>query len=374
MRRSLIAAILLAALHSTGAAPAPAPPAVEVAPIVVRNVAPVDIFVGQVQAIRTVNIVARVQAYLDKVDFPDGSTVKPGQLLFELQKAPYQAAVLQAQGSLVQAQATLVNAQKNLERDTKAGPLAISEQQIQQDQAARDEAAGQVTAAQGALQTAQINLDYCTITAPIGGRIGRAQVTQGNFVGPTTGTLATIVQTDPIRVFFNIPDNQLLTMEQQAGDTRQQFIAGMQLELTLPDGKPYGQKGKIEFLDNQVDTATGTLTAWGRFDNQGGALIPGAYMTVRMRVSKPEERPLVPVQAVQNDAQGQFVLLVDSDSKVQQQRVTLGRQIGQLFIVDSGLKGGERVITEGVQKVHPGEVVEAATPPPGSSRKFLGGR
>ena len=345
-------------------AAAPPPPAVLVQTIAVKDVAPADTFVGQVQAIQSVTVVARVQAYLDKIDFKEGGTVAPGQLLFELQKAPYEAAVLQAQGALSRAQAMESNAQMNLDRDNGAGPLAITRQQIQQDSAARDEAAGQLASAKGALQAAELNLSYCTIHSPIAGRIGRAQVTEGNLVGPTTGALATIVQTNPVRVFFNVPDDELLTMEQQAGETPEQFVKAQELTLTLPDGKAYARKGKIEFLNNQVETATGTLIVWGRFDNAEGKLIPGSYVTVTMRAAKPEPRPLVAVQAVQNDAQGQFVLVVDAMNKVRQQRVSLGRQVAQMYIVDRGLTGGERVITEGVQKVHPGEVVEASAMPP----------
>ena len=352
------------ALALTLIAAAPPPPAVLVQTVPVKNVAPAETFVGQVQAIQSVTIVARVQAYLDKVAFKEGGAVAPGQLLFELEKAPYEAAVLQAQGALARAQAMENNAQMNLNRDNGAGPLAITRQQVQQDAAARDEATGQVSSAKGALQAAQLNLDYCTIRSPIAGRIGRAQVTQGNFVGPTTGALATIVQTDPVRVFFNVPDDQLLAMEQQAGQTPEQFVKAQDLALTLPDGKTYAQKGRIEFLNNQVETATGTLIVWGRFDNADGKLIPGSYVTVTMRPAKPEPRPLVAVQAVQNDAQGQFVLVVDAANKVRQQRVSLGKQIAQMYIVDHGLTGGERVITEGVQKVHPGEVVDASAAPP----------
>ena len=355
---------VLVALALTLIAAAAPPPAVLVQTIAVENVAPAETFVGQVQAIQAVTIVARVQAYLDEVAFKEGSSVAPGQLLFELQKAPYEAAVLQAQGALTLAQATEKNAQMNLDRDNGAGPLAITRQQVQQDGAARDEASGQVASAKGALKAAELNLSYCTIRSPIAGRIGRAQVTEGNLVGPTTGALAIIVQTDPVRVFFNVPDDQLLAMEQQAGETPEQFVKAQELALTLPDGKTYGQKGKIEFLNNQVETATGTLIVWGRFDNADGKLIPGSYVTVRMRAAMPEPRPLVEVQAVQNDAQGQFVLVVDAANKVRQQRVSLGRQVAQMYIVDHGLNGGERVITEGVQKVHPGEVVDASAAPP----------
>ena len=352
-----LAALLLVAAD-------PPPPAVTVAAVDVQDVAPVQTYVGQVVAIQSVNVVARVDAYIDQVKFTEGSTVQAGQLLFELQKGPYQAAVLQAQGSLAQAQATEQNARMNYERDAHAGNLAISQQQLQQDQASQAVATGQVDAAQGALQNAAINLGYTTLVAPITGQIGRALFTGGNFVGPTSGPLATIVQMDPIRVSFAVPDAEVETMLQRAGQTRQQLAQSLILHIRLSNGAPFAQAGTIEFVNNQVDPATGTLTVYGRFTNPGNTLIPGSYVSVDVSLAQPERRPVIPVQAVQTDAKGQFVLLVDKTNKVAEQRVTLGRQIGQQYIVTEGVAGGERVITQGVQKVHPGELVTASEAPP----------
>ena len=363
-QRRRFCAVLFApiALLVATARAAPPPPAVTVVPVEVRDVAPVHTFPGQVQAIQSVTLVARVSAFVDKVVFQEGSLVKSGQLLFQLQQGPFQAAVEQAQGALKQAEATLLNAQLNYERDSHAGNLAISQQQLQQDVSARDVAAGQVTSARGALETAAINLSYCTVTSPIDGRIGKALETEGNLVSPTTGPLATVVQVDPIRVAFSVADAQLLAAQQAAKKTQQQLSDAVTLDVQLPDGAAYSHPGKIEFINNQVDAGTGTLTVFGRFENPEGLLIPGAYVTVLVRRTKPDRRPLVPVQAVQNDQQGQFVLLVGADNRVEQRQVKTGLQVGQDFIVNAGLTGGERVITEGVQKVHPGEVVNPSTP------------
>lgn len=356
--------VVLMLLLLAAAAPAPA---VIVQTVPVRDVAPVQSYPGQVVAIQSVNIVARVQAYLEKVAFIEGSLVKQGDILFQLEQAPYQAALLQAQGALALAQATQRNAQMNLDRDQRAGGLAVSQQQLQQDAAARDEAAGQVDTARGQLDTAAINLSYTTITSPISGRIGRALITQGNLVGPTSGPLATIVQIDPIRVSFAVTDSELVSIEQRAHKTRDELVGTVALTLILPNGSTYPQKGKVEFLSNQVDPATGTITVYGRFDNPKGLLTPGAYADVHVQPAKPEERPLVAVQSVQNDAQGQFVLVVGADNKVAQRRVKIGRQLGQDYIVESGLSGGERVITEGIQKVHDGETVSASNAPAASA-------
>ncbi len=349
------------------------PPAVTVVPVEVRDVAPVASFPGQVQAIQSVTAVARVSAYVDKVVFQEGSLVKAGQLLFQLQQGPYQAAVEQAQGSLKQAQATLHNAQLNYERDSKAGSLAISDQQVQQDASARDVAAGQVDAARGALETAAINLSYATVTSPIDGRIGKALYTAGNLVSSTSGALAAIVEMNPIRVAFSVAYSQLLAAQQASKQTQQQLSDAVTLDVQLPNGAAYSHPGKIEFINNQVDSATGTLTVWGHFENPDEVLIPGAYVTVSVRRTKPDKRPLVPVQAVQNEQQGQFVLLVGPDNKVEQRQVKASRQLGQDFIVEAGLTGGERVVTEGLQKVHPGEVVNPTTPTPLPAAETGGG-
>ncbi len=358
-RAILVASVVVLAATARAAPP---PPAVTVVPVEIRDVAPVQTFPGQVQAIQSVTLVARVSAYVDKVVFQEGSLVKSGQLLFQLQQGPYQAAVEQAQGSLKQAEATLYNAQRNYERDSQAGNLAISQQQVQQDVAARDVAAGQVDSARGALQTAAINLSYCTVTSPIDGRIGKALYTAGNLVSPTSGPLATVVQVDPIRVAFSVADAQLLAAQQASKQTQQQLSEAVTLDVQLPNGVAYSHPGKVEFINNQVDATTGTLTVWGRFENPEGLLIPGAYVTVSVRRTIPNKRPLVPVQAVQNDQQGQFVLLVGADNKVEQRQVKTGQQMGQDFIVEAGLTGGERVVTEGLQKVHPGEAVSPSTP------------
>lgn len=370
MRRAAGPAACVPVLAVLVLAAAPPPPSVVVSPVEVRDVAPVQTFPGQVQAVQSVTLVARVAAYVEKVAFKEGSTVKAGQVLFQLQQGPYQAAVEQAQGTLAQAQAALSNAQRNYERDAKAGNLAISAQQLQQDAAARDEAAGQVDSARGALENAAINLSYCTVAAPIDGRIGKALITAGNLVGPTSGTLATIVQMDPIRVSFAVTDAQLVAAEQRSGQSQEQLSGAVALTLLLPNGAAYPRPGKVEFIDNQVDTSTGTLTVYGLFPNPDGLLIPGSYVSVEVKRAKPEERPVIAVQAVQNEQQGQFVLVVGAGDKVEQRRVKVGRQVGQDYIVEAGIKGGERVIVEGVQKVHPGEVVNpvAASTLPGSAQ------
>ncbi len=351
------------------------PPAVVVAAVAVRNVAPTHSYIGRVQAIQTVNLVARVSAFVEKIDFQEGGMVKAGQTLFELQKGPYQAALDQAQAALQGAEATLRNAQIVYQRDTRlvAGTV-VSQAQIDSDAAARDADAANVAAARAGVETAAINLSYTTIVSPIDGRVGRAQYTVGNLVGPggSTGALATVVQVDPMRVVFSVADSDIVAILQKTHQTQTQIGQSALLRLQLPDGQSYAPTGSIEFINNQVDPSTGTVEVWGRFPNQQGLLIPGGFVTVDVSRAQPQLRPLVPVQAVQNDKSGDFVLLVGPDHKVREQKITTGRQLGQDWIVTAGLSGGEDVIVQGQQKVKTGETVSPTTQAGGGATSAAG--
>ena len=208
-----------------------------------------------------------------------------------------------------------------------------------------------------------MNLSYCTIVSPIDGRIGTITLTKGNLVTPSTPAMATINQLDPIRVVFSVADRIVVGVEQRTGTTQSQIVKSLVVGLVLPDGSKYKQTGKIAFLNNQVDPQTGTLTVYADFANPDRLLLPGAFVNVDVRRAQPQEAPLVPVQAVQTEQNGSYVLVVGADNKVEQRPVTLGRQIAQDFIVTKGLSGGERVITEGVQKVTPGATVNPIEAP-----------
>ena len=372
IRRGLSGAgLVLAALLATldvpaAAAGAQAPlPAVTVAPVAVKNVAPVQSYIGRVVAIQTVKIVPRVTAFIVSVPVQQGSDVKAGQLLFQLQDAQYKAAVQSARAQLTSAQAALIEAQLAYQRAVRLNTQGF-EAQSSLDQAAatykQDQAA--VLAAEASLEQAGLNLGYCTITSPIAGRIGAVALTKGNLVTPSTGALATVNQLDPIRVVFSIPERTIVAAEQKMGASQRKIIASLAVRLTLPDGSRYPEAGRIAFQSNEVDPATGTVSVYADFPNPIGLLLPGAYVTIELRPAKPEERPLVPAEAVQTDASGDFVLLVGPDHKVTQQPVTLGAQIAQSFIVEKGLSGGQSVIIAGVQKVKPGEMVDPVSTSP----------
>jgi membrane fusion protein (multidrug efflux system) len=351
-------------------AAAPPPPSVEVTTIAAQDVAPVSTFIGHVEAIQSVKVVPRVTAFIEDEPAPQGSVVKAGQVLFQLQTTQYQAALESAQAQLQSAQAALRNAQITYERDARLVHQDVTAQSdLDSATATRDEDQANVLAGEAAVAQAALNLSYCTITAPIDGRIGVITLTKGNLVTPSTPTLATVNQMDPIRVVFSVSDRDVISVQRKTGSSPDKIAAGLSLQLVLPDGSTYDHKGRISFIDNQVDASTGTIAVYADFANPDRLLVPGAYVNVQVRQAKPEVRPLVPVAAVQTDNSGSYVLVVGADNKIAQQSVQLGQQIAQNYVVSKGLTAGQKVVVEGVQKVHPGETVspQAAPPPSGTS-------
>jgi membrane fusion protein (multidrug efflux system) len=373
MRRLIAIAALFGALADVQPCGAQPPPAVTVATVSVENVAPVSTYVGRVDPIQSVQIMARITAFLEKIDFTEGGDVKTGHILFELEKAPFEAAVQAAEAQLDKAQAAYRQADAEYQRQARLNQQGFAPQAtLDQARATRDSDAADVEAAKANLATATINLGYTTIWSPTDGRIGKALFSVGALVTPASAALATVVQIEPIRVVFAVPDHDVISAEQHTGTTPGEIAATLALDLRLSNGTPYGHQGRIEFINNQVDPTTGTVSVWGHFENPERLLLPGAFATVELHSAQPEHRPLVPVAAVQQDKQGAFVLLVGPDDTLKEQRVTLGPQVGQYFVVTQGLSGGEHVIVEGIQKVQPGQKVNPLPQPTASAQDRAG--
>ena len=333
-------------------------PAVTVAPVVKQDVAPKHTFVGRVDPIQSVQLHALVQGVLQQVTFKGGEDVKEGQLLFVIDPSVYEAQLQGAEASLAKAQAALKNSELIVARQQQLVTRdAVAQQTVDTAVATRDADAAGVKAAEAQVQTAKINLGYTRIEAPIAGRIGAAAITKGNLVSTSTGALATIVQLDPIRVVFSVDASSLTTAEQRRGSSADELTKEFLPKIKFSNGTMYDQDGELSFISNQVDAATGTIPIYANFPNPKSLLLPGQYVSVVVRRSTPDERVLVPVAAVQQDRQGKFVLLVDADNKVVQQRFEATRQFGQDWIVESGLDAGQKVIVEGLQKVHTGQAV-----------------
>jgi len=348
----------------------PPPPAVTVAPVVKQNVAPKHTFVGRVDAIQSVQLHALVQGVLQHVAFKGGEDVKEGQLLFVIDPNVYEAQLQGAQASLAKTQAALKNDEMIVARQQQlASHGDVAQQTLDTAVATRDADAASVKVAEAQVKAAQINLGYTKITAPIAGRIGVAAITKGNLVSTSTGTLATIVQLDPIRVVFSVDASSLTTAEQQRGSSADELTKEFLPKIQFSNGTMYDQEGQLSFVSNQVDAATGRIPIYAKFPNPKKLLLPGQYVSVVVQPSTPDERILVPVSAVQQDNQGKFVLVVGADDKVVRQRFDATRQFGQDWIVDSGLSEGQQVIVEGLQKVHAGAPVtpQPATPEPSAA-------
>jgi membrane fusion protein, multidrug efflux system len=324
-------------------------------------------FVGRIEATDRVELRARVSGYLDAVLFKEGETVKEGDKLFQIDPAPFDAAVQQARGALLQAQGTYTNASLQRQRaeelvKTNVTSLAVRDQRVAEEQNAQ----GAVVRAAADLQTAQINLGYTTISAPVTGRIGRALVTKGNLVGPDTGPLALIVSQDPMFVTFPVSQREFLRIHQEGDKTTRKQVL---VKLTFADGSAYSQTGKIDFVDVVVDRSTDTVIVRAQVPNPDSVLVPGQFMRVSVVGETPEEKVVIPQAALIADQEGTFVFVVQ-DGKAIIKRVKTGPEVGTGIAIDSGVAIGDLVVVNGMQSLRPGAAV-VATPIPDTLKADL---
>ncbi|HVV42552.1 MAG TPA: efflux RND transporter periplasmic adaptor subunit [Nitrobacter sp.] len=345
-----------------------APPAVGVVDVVKRPITETSEFLGRIEAVNRVNVVARVTAFLDKRLYEEGAEVKTGAPLYRLERGPFEADLAAKKAQVAQLQATLTNAQLTTERQKTllSGPAG---QQSNYDAAIANQKSleAQVQAAQAQVQLSQINLDYTDIRSPIDGRIGRTAVTEGNVVSPSSGTLTTIVSQDPMYVTFPIPVREVLSLRERYA-TKGGYSAVV-IRLKLPDGRIYQQVGHLNFASNSITQTTDTLLVRGTIPNpplypdaKGNQtvreLFDGEFVTVLLEGVEPVQVLAVPRSAVLSDQQGDYVMVVGPDNKVVQRRIHLGQSTATIASVTDGLALGDKVIAEGLQRVRPGQVVK----------------
>jgi len=369
------AAVLVAAAVSSTAylilrsdraqATAPANQAPQATPVSVAVVEQRDVgiwneFSGRLEAIERVEVRSRVAGAVQSVHFREGAPVKQGDLLITIDPAPYAAEVDRAQAQVAAAEARVLLTKSDVDRGEQlSGSRIISQRDLDQRLNANREAVANVSAARAALQSAQINLDYTQIRAPVAGRVGRLEITVGNLVaaGPGAPVLTMLVSINPIYASFNADEQvvtrALKTLSEQGASGQVERIPVRMTIATNDDAF----EGKLQLIDNQVDARSGTVRVRATFDNADGRLIPGQFARLRMGQPKAEPALMVNERAIGTDQNKKFVLVVSADNKAEYREVTLGAAVDALRVVSGGLKAGERIVVNGLQRIRPGALV-----------------
>jgi membrane fusion protein (multidrug efflux system) len=368
-----VASVVVAGLTSgceKPATPAPPTPEVLVATVEQRDV-PVTIeLVGQSKGSQDVEIRARVEGYLDTVEFEEGTIVRKGQLLYRIDRKPLEAILANARADLETAKARLSKADNDVKRyQPLVAKQAVSQQELDNALAMRDAATAQVAAQTASVEKAQLDLGYTTVTSPIDGLIGTTLVRPGNLVGRGESTLLTTVsQLDPVLFNAGISEAEYLRLGRRADELKLRTEGrDIAVDLVLADGTIHPQKGRIDAVERAVDATTGTLQMQFRFPNPGGLLRPGQYGRARFVIETKAGALLVPQRAVQ-ELQGLYsVAVVGADNTLALKPVTVGPRVGSLWVIEKGITTADRVVVEGAQRVRPGTVVNAKPAPPSGS-------
>jgi membrane fusion protein, multidrug efflux system len=338
----------------------PSPPVVEVATVTREDVPIYHEWIGTLDGLVNAQIRAQVAGYLLTQDYHEGDGVKKGDLLFEIDPRPYQAALEQSKGALAQAEARRGKTELDVKR---YGPLvkdkAISQEEYDDAVQANIEARASVVSAKAQVDQAQLNLEFTKITSPIDGipSIARAQI--GDLAGPAGGELTTVSTIDPIKAYFNVSEQSYVNFTRlfETESARSEQLKHLEAELLFPDGKAYPLKGKINAIDRSIGLTTGALRVEALFPNPNNALRPGQFARIRVKTETQQNALLVPYRAV-SELQGSYqVAVVDADNKIHIQQVRIGERTGNKCLVEEGLESGQRVVVEGVQKISEGATV-----------------
>ncbi|WP_419896673.1 efflux RND transporter periplasmic adaptor subunit [Roseomonas sp. USHLN139] len=346
-------------------APGGQPPAVGVAPVTRSAVTETNEFIGRIDAMQRVDLMPRLTAFLEKREFEEGAEVKQGDLLFRLERGPFEAQLQIARASVAEADAQLQNANITLARaQALLNTVAGQRSNVDTALAAQRSAQAQLLSSQASVRQAQINLDYTEIRAPITGRIGRASVTEGNVVTPSSGALASIVSQDPMYVSFTVPMRTLTDV--RARYAERGGLNAVKLRVRLPGGRVYGQTGTLNFVDIDVGRDTDSVLLRGTIPNpptQGGyrELTANQIVNVVVEAIEPIQALTITRAAVLSDARGDFVYVIGAENKAERRTVRMGRNsTPERAVIEDGLKEGEQVVVDGLQRVRPGQPVNPA--------------
>ena len=366
--RAIAAAALVLALAGCGGAKpqvaALPPPEVGVSPVVEKDV--VDFFetTGRTAAVDSVDIRARVSGYLVKVNFKDGDQVEKGDVLFEIDPRPFEAQEQQAEGELARWEAQKKKAEADLARNQRLAPTgAASQKELDAAIASKGTADAEIVAARGRLDQARLNVEFAKVTAPVKGRVSKANITVGNLVEAST-LLTTVVSTDPMWMYYDIDERTVLQYRANyrtahgGRDVKDARDLDIPVEIGLANEDGYPRKGKLDFIDNRVEPTTGTMLARAVFDNSDGGLTPGLFVRVRLPLGDPARSLLVNERAIGTDQGTKYVLVVNDQNVVEFRPVKLGPTSEGMRVVREGVKAGERVISAGLQRARPGITVK----------------
>ena len=362
----ILLAVFALAIIGCGRTRATEPPApeVRVAPVVQRDVPVYSEWVATLDGYVNAQIRPQVSGYIIKQDYKEGSLVRKGQVLFEIDPRLFKAALDRAKGDLMQAQAQLGKSTLDVERDTPlAEGKAIAQSQLDNEIQAKLGAQAAVESGRAAVEQAELNLEFTKVTSLVDGIAGIAQVQLGNLVGPNS-VLTSVSQVDPIKAYFPISEQEYLRTQQKSGASASRHAIsffGNSLELILADGSIYPHKGKILLADRQVDPSTGTIRIVAAFPNPGNILRPGQYGRVRVETSMKKGALLLPQSAIAQSQGSYQAAVVGSDHKVSMRTVKPGETVGTMRVIDEGVKPGDQVVVEGLQKIREGTLV---TPKP----------
>jgi len=389
-RRWWTAAGAAAAIAATGGAlfgltashaesPAAAPPAmpVSVATVVQQEVALWDEFSGRLEAVQRVDVRPRVAGALQSVHFREGALVKQGDLLFTVDPAPFAAEVDRAEAQVVAAQARMSYSRSEMERANRLwDERAIAQRERDERLNAQREADANLRAAQAALQTARLNLGYTQVRAPVTGRVGRIEVTQGNLVAAGAGApvLTTLVSVSPIYASFDT-DEQIVARALEGlrtGKSARTLIESIPVQMGTGTAGSTPHTGHLQLIDNQVDARSGTVRVRAVFDNADGALMPGQFARIRMGQVKNTQAVLINERAVGTDQSKKYVMVVAEGNKAEYREVQLGAPVDGLRVVTSGLKAGERIVVNGLQRVRPGAAIAPQDVPMATKAELTG--